>query len=443
MESIPLKPKQLKPKQSKPVPLRSIPILTLFAAVAALLPTKAVDAQTFPFTLRQGGAAFSIGGVSPRRAGLGPGQLIGVKKQPANLVDPLYTSIDLGPSKHQTTYNIILEEIPGKEPRLFVDANHNGDLTDDPPVVWRKSQYFAFNGKPLTRFEGRIKVQVPYGKHSIPLQLVFLRLDPRDPNIGETQDVLLYTADYVREGKLKLGRDTYNCALLNAVSNGDFRGNFSSQVSGTLLLIDVNHNGVIDGRGEIYEVNKPFNIKGVTYELHIPNADGSVVTVVKSKKAVAEIPPPPDLRVGKAAPSFQHKTLDGKTIRFPTDYRGKLVLLYFWADWCPDCFKEIPNVRQAYETFHARGLEILGLSIEPDDQQKKLANFLEENKMPWPQTYDGNLWLGKMAQTYFVLTTPTGFLVDADTGKILATRNDLLGPALSKTIEKALAARKH
>jgi peroxiredoxin len=139
---------------------------------------------------------------------------------------------------------------------------------------------------------------------------------------------------------------------------------------------------------------------------------------------------------------FNRHTVDGKLIRFPQDYRGKLVLLYFWADWCPDCAKEIPNVRQAYDTFHARGLEIVGLSIEPDNQQKKLVDFVQDNKMPWPQTYDGKLWLGKMAQTYFILTTPTGFLVDGDTGKILATRNDLLGPALSKTIEKALADKK-
>lgn len=424
------------------LPSRPISFFTLIVAVAALFAIGTANAQTFPFTLRQGGAAFSIGGISPRRAGLGPGQLIGIKKQPADLTDPLYASIDLGPRKHQTTYNIILEEIPGKEPRLFVDANHNGDLTDDPPVVWRKSEYFAYNGNPLTRLEGRIKVQAPYGKKSVPLQLVFLLLDPRDPNGGAMQDVLLYTADYVREGKLRLGKDTYQCALLNAVTSGDFRGHFSSELSGTLLLIDINHNGVIDGRGEIYEVNKPFNIKGVTYELRIPQADGSTVAVVKSKKTVAEIPPPPDLRVGKAAPSFQHKTLDGRLIRFPADYRGKLVLLYFWADWCPDCARELPNVRKVYDAFHSRGLEILGLSIEPDNQQKKLVDYLQTNRMTWPETYDGKLWLGKMAQTYFVLTTPTGFLVDADTGKILATRNDLLGPALSKTIETALAARK-
>jgi thiol-disulfide isomerase/thioredoxin len=419
----------------------------MIAAVAALLTTCISCciscADTFTLPLRQGGVANTMGGIMPRKASLGPGQLIGVKKQPKNLVDPLYASFEMGPKGQRTTFCLILDEVPGKPPRLIVDANHNGDLTDDPPVVWRQVEYHAFNGTSLTRLEGSVTMKVPYGNHVVPLNVMFMRLDPRDPNYAATQDEILYLTDYVREGKLNLGSSTYDMALLDAVATGDLRGNFRKDLSGTLLLIDVNRNGRIDGRGEIFDVARPFNIKGTTYELHVLNAEGSKLEVVKSKETVAEIPPPPDLRAGKMALPFTHKLVDGKMLHFPNDFKGKLVLLYFWADWCPSCAKELPNVQRAYETYHTRGVEFQGVSIEPDNHEKDLVEYTQTNKLPWPETYDGKMFQGELAQLYFVLDTPTPFLIDGDTGKILATREDLLGPALNKTLDKFLAARKH
>jgi thiol-disulfide isomerase/thioredoxin len=414
----------------------------MMAAVAATYAPQTAGAQIVSLPLRQGGVATTIGNLPPRRTSLGPGQLIGVKKQPEDLTDPLYASFELGPKGQKTTYCLILDEVEGKLPRLLVDTNHNGDLTDDPPVVWRQVPYNDFNGKSLIRLEATVTMQVPYGSSVLPLNLVFMRLDPRDPNFAATRDEVLYMADYVREGKLKLGTQTYKAALLDAATAGDFRGNYSKNVSGTLLLIDVNGNGRIDGRGEIYDANQPFNIKGITYELHVLTANGSKIELVKSKRTVAEIPPPPDLRAGKQVIPFEHKLLDGKTVHFPDDYKGKLVLLYFWADWCPDCAKEMPNVIATYAKYHARGVDILGVSIERDDHQQALAEYTQTNKIPWPQTYDGKLFAGQLAKLYFVLDTPTPFLVDGATGKILATREDLIGPALSKTLDKFLAQRK-
>jgi thiol-disulfide isomerase/thioredoxin len=416
-------------------------LVAILVAIVACAGSVVAGAQTFAFKLQQYGGATSVGTISPRRASLGPGQIMDVKKQPTDLADPLYARFEMGPENQKTFYSVILEEEEGKLPRLWVDANHDGDLTDDPPVVWRKMPYFAFNGKPLTRLEAIVTLQVPYGKHVVPLNVKFLRLDPQDPNYGATRDEILYIADYIRVGTLKMGGKTYNAALLDAISSGDFRNHLKG-FSGTLLLIDVNGNGRIEGRGEIYDVRRPFNIRGVTYEFHPLTADGSRAELVKSRQRVPEIPPPPDLRAGKQAIPFTHRLVNGRTVHFPADYRGKLVLLYFWADWCPNCAKELPNVLATYAKYHPRGVEILGVSIEQDNHQQDLVEYTQTNKMPWPQTYDGKLFAGHLARLYFVLDTPTPFLIDGDTGKILATRTELIGPALSKTLDRFLARRK-
>ena len=119
------------------------------------------------------------------------------------------------------------------------------------------------------------------------------------------------------------------------------------------------------------------------------------------------------------------------------DYVGqnKLVLIDFWASWCGPCIRELPNVVKAYERFHDKGLEIVGVSLDKDKASWLAA--IEQTGQKWPQMSDLKGWECAGAQIYGIQSIPANVLID-DHGKIVA--RDLRGDALLKEIESRLAA---
>ncbi len=119
------------------------------------------------------------------------------------------------------------------------------------------------------------------------------------------------------------------------------------------------------------------------------------------------------------------------------DYVGqnKLVLIDFWASWCGPCIRELPNVVKAYERFHDKGLEIVGVSLDKDKASWLAA--IEQTGQKWPQMSDLKGWDCAGAQIYGIQSIPANVLID-DHGKIVA--RDLRGDALLKEIESRLAA---
>jgi thiol-disulfide isomerase/thioredoxin len=144
---------------------------------------------------------------------------------------------------------------------------------------------------------------------------------------------------------------------------------------------------------------------------------------------------------GQLAPVFQAKTLDGKTVNFPGDYKGKVVLLDFWATWCGPCRAELPKVVDAYSQYHDKGFEILSVSLDRPRQGPELLEFTKTNNITWPQIYDGGYWKAKVAVQYGVRAIPCPVLVDGDTGQIIATDADALGDRLTSALDKALVAK--
>ncbi len=141
------------------------------------------------------------------------------------------------------------------------------------------------------------------------------------------------------------------------------------------------------------------------------------------------------LAEGSKFPDFSEKDTAGKPLSI-ANYKGKVVLLDFWATWCGPCVQELPNVIKTYDAYHKKGFEIIGISLDKDRQ--KLASFTKEKNMAWPQYFDGLAWQNKLAVKYGVSSIPATYLLDGQ-GTIIG--KDLRGEDLEQAVAKALAKK--
>lgn len=141
---------------------------------------------------------------------------------------------------------------------------------------------------------------------------------------------------------------------------------------------------------------------------------------------------PADTKRGNPAPDFIGQRPNGKTVRLQ-DYRGKYVLIDFWASWCTPCRAENPNVVKAYNQFKDKGFDILGVSLDNDKNNWEAA--IAKDGLTWRHISELKGWTSTVAQKYAVRSIPTNFLVDPD-GYIVAS--NLRGEALIGKLKEVL-----
>jgi len=141
------------------------------------------------------------------------------------------------------------------------------------------------------------------------------------------------------------------------------------------------------------------------------------------------------LSLGSPPIPFEVKGTKGEKISLDK-YKGKVVLLDFWATWCGPCRVDMPQVIQLYKKYNKKGFEIIGISL--DNNKLALDKYLKSNDMKLPQFFDGQGWKNKIAQDYGVKSIPATYLIDRK-GKI--RYKAVRGNQLIKAVEKLLAEK--
>ncbi|UKT65283.1 peroxiredoxin family protein [Pedobacter mucosus] len=138
------------------------------------------------------------------------------------------------------------------------------------------------------------------------------------------------------------------------------------------------------------------------------------------------------VQVGQIAPEFTMNTADGKAISL-ANYKGKYVLVDFWASWCQPCRQENPNVVKVYNKYKDRNFDILGISLDTD--KAAWLNAVKADGLLWSHVSELKDFNGETVKKYQVQAIPASFLIDPN-GKIAAKnlRGDELDAFLAKTL---------
>lgn len=136
--------------------------------------------------------------------------------------------------------------------------------------------------------------------------------------------------------------------------------------------------------------------------------------------------------IGQPAPWAVLPTDQNKPLSL-NSYKGKYVLLDFWASWCGPCLQNLPAVKELYNTWHTQNFDVVGISLDEDRQ--RWTDAIKKHDLPWGQASDLKGWKNAVAMLYDIRAIPQYILVDP-AGKIIANSNDIA--PIKQQLEKSL-----
>lgn len=140
------------------------------------------------------------------------------------------------------------------------------------------------------------------------------------------------------------------------------------------------------------------------------------------------------LQQGRAPFTAELTKLNGDTLTLPDDMEGQVVIVDFWATWCGPCVRSLPHLKEVYEEYRDKGVEIVGISL--DKSREKLEDFVEDRQLPWTITFTGKGWEDPTARKYGISGIPAVWVIGKD-GKVVSTN---ARGNLEETLDKALEA---
>jgi len=143
------------------------------------------------------------------------------------------------------------------------------------------------------------------------------------------------------------------------------------------------------------------------------------------------------IAIGAMAPEFTQNDVNDKPVKL-SDFKGKYVLLDFWASWCGPCRQENPNVVKAYNKYKDKNFTVLGVSLDRPDKKDAWVAAIKKDSLEWTQVSDLQFWENAVAKKYLIRSIPQNFLIDPN-GKIIS--KNLRGEDLDKKLEELFAVK--
>jgi peroxiredoxin len=138
--------------------------------------------------------------------------------------------------------------------------------------------------------------------------------------------------------------------------------------------------------------------------------------------------------IGSVAPDFTQNDTLGNPVSL-SSFRGKYLLIDFWASWCGPCRKENPNVVKAFQTYKDKGFTVLGVSLDRPSDKDKWMKAIHDDQLTWTQVSDLKFWQNAVAVQYGIQAIPQNFLLDPS-GKIVG--KNLRGEELQKKLAELM-----
>jgi len=160
--------------------------------------------------------------------------------------------------------------------------------------------------------------------------------------------------------------------------------------------------------------------------------DNSIKQSEPGKKLAQKLELLKKSRIGTLMADFTQPDTNGRPVKF-SSFKGKYVLVDFWASWCGPCRAEMPNVLRVYNTYKNKGFTVVGISL--DNKAANWKKAIRDDKMPWTQLSDLKGWKNEVSASFGIEGIPSNLLVDP-TGRIIG--KDLIGAALEEKLKQLL-----